>query len=74
MPDTENCGRIPRKIPKTWSAEVVVGGYLGLLMSPVTDSLMNSLANHIPQDRIAQDTISLDTQGHGSRFLHELTS
>ena len=26
MPDTENCGRIPRKIPKTWSAEVVVGG------------------------------------------------
>ena len=25
MPDTENCGRIPRKIPKTWSAEVVVG-------------------------------------------------
>ena len=26
MPDTENCGRIPRKIPKTRSAEVVVGG------------------------------------------------
>ena len=25
MPDTENCGRIPRKIPKIWSAEVVVG-------------------------------------------------
>ena len=25
MPDTENCGRIPRKIPKTWSVEVVVG-------------------------------------------------
>ena len=27
MPDTENCGRIPRKIPKTWSAEVVVGAW-----------------------------------------------
>ena len=25
MPDTENCGRIRRKIPKTWSVEVVVG-------------------------------------------------
>ena len=25
MPDTETCGRIPRKIPKTWSVEVVVG-------------------------------------------------
>ena len=28
MPDTENCGRIPRKIPKTWSAEVVVGEFI----------------------------------------------
>ena len=30
MPDTENCGRIPRKIPKTWSAEVVVGDHPSL--------------------------------------------
>ena len=47
MPDTENCRRIPRKIPKTRSVEVVVGDiklyknnrYLQYLLEYVPHSL-----------------------------------
>ena len=40
MPETENCGRIPRKIPKTWSVEVVVGEWIKSLAIHVQPPLV----------------------------------
>ena len=49
MPDTENCGRIPRKIPKTWSVEVVVGGlkfhFVGLVSRKYFWNCFNMVMN-----------------------------
>ena len=43
MPNTENCGRIPRKIPKTWSVEVVVGAQVGPHKRRIIDDSINQL-------------------------------
>ena len=68
MPDTENCGRIPRKIPKTWSVEVVAG-VLGLMFeskymknAPMPEVIATNVENYCVVCNLVNYSLGLMTE------------